>query len=385
MSKSVHAQARKLFAVVALVCLSVFRSFAESNPPGPVGYIPDQLPMVLTQSLLGRQGADQVNQIWGFIGRDYRGKIMTGLGLSFLAFQAFDQETRWPTSDCLPNGFKPQDWLDIAKDPGLGIRRLNRDGVTGRGVSIAVIDKPIRFTHVEFKGRITYTEVFGNSGSHLPNHFHGLACASILGGQSCGVAPEVQLCYFAVPDNGSNFLNYSIAVDRLLEINQRLPKAQKIRLLSISDGRIGPYEKEWNKAKSKLKAAGVELLFPSNETLSGFAFGGCPPFLDRQAPDSYDFSPLVKQNALRNDSIIIPADYRTTASNAGDSIYVYWGQGGWSWAIPYIAGLSALAWQVNPSIRFTQIEKLLRQTATVRPDGSKVLMPAAFIDSVRNR
>jgi hypothetical protein len=43
-------------------------------------------------------------------------------------------------------------------------------------------------------------------------------------------------------------------------------------------------------------------------------------------------------------------DSRGTASPTGYDDYVFYRQGGWSWSIPYIAGLYALACQVKPDI-----------------------------------
>jgi serine protease AprX len=365
--------------LVALMCIGSIQAFADDNPPGPWGFLPDQLPTNVTQQVLADKATDHVNQIWGFIGRDYTGKALAELPLPFLSLQAFDQQTRWPAADRLPIGFDPESWLEIGRDPGLQVRELNLEGQTGEGVTLAVIDKPMLHTHAEFQGRITYIEVSDSDGRR---HFHGIACASILAGKTCGVAPEASLYYFAVPDDGQNFLNYSAAVERLVRINQDLPSDGKIRLVSISDGMIGPYQKEWDIARNELKAAGVELIYPSNDVLSGFAWGGCPPFLDRQSPLSYDFAPFWKQKQLPEDAIIIPAGYRTTATNAGSDVYVYWGDGGYSWAMPYVAGLAALAWQVRPLLTYPQIEDLLRETAYERPDGSRVIQPAAFMDAV---
>jgi subtilisin family serine protease len=351
----------------------------DDNPPGPCGFLPDQLPANVTQQVLVDIATDHVNQIWGFIGRDYAGKAFAELSLPFLSLQAFDQQTRWPTADRLPIGFDPEGWLDIGRDPGLQVRELNLQNLTGTGVALAVIDKPILSTHTELQGRITYIDVFGSDDR---THFHGIACASILAGKTCGVAPEASLYYFAVPDNGQNFLNYSVAVERLVKINRDLPGDKKIRLVSISDGMIGPYQKEWDFAKNELKAADIELIYSCNDILAGFAWGGCPPFLDRQNLLSYDFSPFWKQRQLPKDAIIIPAGYRTTASNAGSDVYVYWGNGDKSWAIPYVAGLAALAWQARPLLTYQQIENLLRETAFERPDRSRVIQPVAFMDAV---
>jgi hypothetical protein len=39
-----------------------------------------------------------------------------------------------------------------------------------------------------------------------------------------------------------------------------------------------------------------------------------------------------------------------TASPTGNDDYVFYSEGGWSWAVPYVAGLYALACQVKPDI-----------------------------------
>jgi hypothetical protein len=299
-----------------------------------------------------------------------------------LASESFDQETKWPKHH-LPYGFDPVVWLNTAKNPGLGVHQLTMKGITGKGISIALIDKPIRSSHSEFTGRISYIEVFNNPGSHEPRHFHGIACASILAGKTIGVAPGVHLYYFAVPDNGENFLNYSKAIEQLLIINRNLKPEDKIRLVSISDGAIGPYTKEWEVAKAKLKAEGIDYLYAGPDVLSGFLWGGCPPFHDRELPEYYEISSYLKSKGVTK-GLIVPADYRTTASNYGDEAYVYWGTSGVSWAIPYLAGLSALAWQINPRIRYTEIRDLLIITAETKPNGVMVLSPIKFIDSDKN-
>jgi hypothetical protein len=43
-------------------------------------------------------------------------------------------------------------------------------------------------------------------------------------------------------------------------------------------------------------------------------------------------------------------DSRCTASPTGTEDYAFYREGGWSWCIPYIAGLYALACQVRPEI-----------------------------------
>lgn len=343
------------------------------------GYHPDRLPRDLTEGRLSRMSLRPLARIWGFIGHDYSDKSFLNLSLPFLAMQAFDEQTKWPGSDSLPEGFVPEVWLETGKNPGLGVRRLTEKGITGKGVSVAVIDKPLRFSHSEFETRMTYHEVFGNDQEGLGYHFHGLACASILAGSSTGVAPEAHVYYFAVPDNGKNFMNYSLAVDQLVAVNRTLEKTDKIRIVSISDGEPGQYLGQWENAMRKLEAEGIEVVYSDPHILSSVTWGGCPPYLDRENPSNYGVNPDM--GPMEN-VIIIPGDYRTTASNTGDTQYVYWGEGGMSWAIPYMAGLSALAWQVNPELSYSQIEELFREAAFVKPDGVRVIMPQAFMEKV---
>jgi subtilisin family serine protease len=371
---------RLLAAAAALVLGAAGPAGAQANPPGPWGYLPESLPARITEEAL-RSRASSTDEIWGFIGRDFSKKDLSSLSAPFMALQAFDQETRWPGKEGLPASFDPKAWLEAARHPGLGVSRLHESGVTGAGVSIALIDKPIRASHSELAGRIAYTEVFGDDPRPQPLHFHGLACASILAGRSCGVAPGARLYYFAVPDNGRNFLNYSKAVDALVALNAALPAAERIRLVSISDGNVGSYGKEWSAALGKLREAGVAVVYSAPGVLSGFAWGGCPPFLDRDDPSNYARSPYFEKP--QKGKIIIPADYRSTASNAGDGTYVYWGRGGYSWAMPYAAGLAALAWQLRPGLEYPEIEGMLRKTAAAKADGEKVVMPEAFIAEVR--
>jgi subtilisin family serine protease len=79
----------------------------------------------------------------------------------------------------------PRVRLERAKDPGLGVRDLHAQGVTGAGVSVAIIDGQLRRDHVEYADRlVAYEELDDFSG--LPFDMHGPAMASLLVGRSVG-------------------------------------------------------------------------------------------------------------------------------------------------------------------------------------------------------
>ncbi|MCU0914560.1 MAG: hypothetical protein MUC88_08365 [Planctomycetes bacterium] len=80
----------------------------------------------------------------------------------------------------------------------------------------------------------------------------------------------------------------------------------------------------------------------------------------------------------------VPAGNRTTASQEGRDVYTYWVEGGMSWTVPYLAGLAALAFQVDPEIPPAQIVELWKATVTKTAAGP-VVNPAGFIEAVRSR
>lgn len=131
----------------------------------------------------------------------------------------------------------------------------------------------------------------------------------------------------------------------------------------------------------RAEAAGIAVLWSNCDELKQFFWGGCPPDQDRDDPDNYRHTGAIE--ALPSGAVIIPGDYRTTAGNAGDDVYVYWGEGGFSWAIPYVAGLAALARQLSPGLSLPEITRLIAETAAVKADGTRVPDPAAFIGVIR--
>lgn len=53
----------------------------------------------------------------------------------------FNQRTLWPKAARLPPAFDSGALLTNAMNPGLGIRELHRQGITGRGVRVAILDQ----------------------------------------------------------------------------------------------------------------------------------------------------------------------------------------------------------------------------------------------------
>ncbi|MCJ7586755.1 MAG: hypothetical protein MUQ00_02485 [Candidatus Aminicenantes bacterium] len=63
----------------------------------------------------------------------------------------------------------------------------------------------------------------------------------------------------------------------------------------------------------------------------------------------------------------------------GDCSYQYTGHGGLSWTVPYLAGVLALGWQVNPSLTRTEILSRAYSSAYLKNGRAMIINPEAFI------
>jgi hypothetical protein len=292
----------------------------------------------------------------------------------------FDSRTIWPAEDRLPAGFDPTRLLEEGKNPGLGVRKLHTTGIDGKGVGIAIMDQPLLKDHEEYKDRIvTYTEVdTGGAGPQM----HGPSVASIAVGKRCGVAPGASLYYFAVPSwKWLGNEPWAEQLERIIEMNQTLTTTPKIRVVSVSLGAFSqrPNLACWTEAVRKAEGNGILVLtcdphFLQLATLKRLE--NCPD------PGAEDF--VRGRFGYPFGGLCVPAANRTLASFRGPNFYTYDRTGGLSWTVPYVAGVAALAWQVEPSIKPSEMVELLKRTAVKTVSGT-VINPAAVIEAVKGQ
>lgn len=278
-----------------------------------------------------------------------------------LLFASFDDGTRWPPGFLLPEKFDPGQIMGLGKNPGLSVRELHRQGVTGRGVGIAVIDQALFVDHQEYVHQLRlYEETDDITGGWLHADMHGAAVASIAVGKTVGVAPEADLYYIATSrgGDGKDFSALAKCVRRVLAVNAELPRQRRIRVIAMAIGwdRGSKGYDEIAAATREAKAKGLLVVCSSIEEVHGFRFHGLgrPPLADPDRSSSYEpgtwWSHGLHPNRWSSDRLLIPMDSRTTASPHSPTQYAFYRQGGWSWSIPYIAGLYALAAHVDPEI-----------------------------------
>lgn len=342
---------------------------------------------------------------------DLRGADLSALDLrdasADLVYADFDTQTIWPAAEHLPAGYDPAQILELGKSPGLGIHTLHAQGITGRGVGIAIIDQPLLTQHREYADRLQWYEEIPSSFESSAQ-MHGPAVASLAVGQTVGVAPEADLYYIGGAGSSLQSIvlyshDYSQAIQRILQINEQLPTGRKIRVISISSGWVpslaGYHDvvmavREAEAAGMLVVSVGTGSGLPSNIELFGL---GRPPMAAPDTFESYEpgtfWAAGFYARGIQLESLLVPMDSRTVAGTASPNDYVFGRVGGGSWTPPYIAGLYALAVQTDSTItpsRFWSTAIRTGRTVQVEHDGRRyslgtIIDPTALISELRTR
>lgn len=348
---------------------------------------------------------------------DLRGYDLTALDISNriedLMYADFDSKTKW--SKKLPKSFNPEAIMELGKNPGLNLKELHKAGITGKGVGIAIIDQALLVEHEEYKDNLKmYEEIHWPAQQSSSAQMHGPAVASIAVGKTIGVAPEAELYYIAeqhgeFKDNNFDwdFTWLAQSIDRVLEVNKTLPNVSKIRVISISVGwdKSQKGYDEVTAAVNRAKESGIFVVSSSLVDTFGYFFNGLgreslsdpdeaasykPGMFWENSAYSGEIDKILKQNKIE-DILLIPMDSRTTASPTGYKDYVFYKQGGWSWSIPYVAGLYTLACQVDTNVTPKEFWETALNTGdalTIKKDNKdyyigKIVNPNRLIEELK--
>jgi RNA polymerase sigma factor (sigma-70 family) len=314
----------------------------------------------------------------------------------------FGSATQWPPDDRMPTGFDPERIMELGRDPGLGIRTLHAQGITGRGVAIGIIDQPMLVDHREYGDRMRlYEELNVEPGT--VSQMHGPAVVSLAAGETVGVAPGADLYCLGIWSgtwqSGEFEFDHSHtarAVRRLLAINEDLPEGSKIRVVALARG-WDPSQAGYAEiaaAAQEVREAGILLVCSSLREVHGFRFQGLgrPPLADPNDFRSYEPGLFwAARFSGNNNALLVPMDSRTTASFTAPDHMAFDRSGGWSWAIPHIAGLYALTCQVDPDItpdRFWELAIETGHTQEIEWRGQTlplgpIVNPVALIEALQ--
>ncbi|WP_406243854.1 hypothetical protein ACF3M2_08830 [Tissierella carlieri] len=300
----------------------------------------------------------------------------------------FDTETLFPDNDRLPDNFVPSEIIEWGKNPGLNIKNIHKKGITGKGVNIAYVDQPLLIDHEEYvKKNIHYEKIYDkHNEASFKTSMHGPAVTSILLGEKLGVAPDVNLYYITHPAWLGDQTTHAEAIYRIIEINKTLPEDEKIKIIGFSDT-LDSSEKNleaFEKAYDDAVYNGI-MIFTASD---GFISAKIQPSKDRDDYRNYELADWVgkdwmKYNYSIDKYILVPSTF-TLAGYKHSKSYGYDYQGGLSWTVPYIVGLSALGLQIDPTLDKQDILDYLIESG-YEYNGLKIINPEGFIDLVTSR
>lgn len=299
----------------------------------------------------------------------------------------FNKYTKWPDQ---VSSHTAEDILEKGKNPGLGVKELHTQGITGEGITVAIIDQNLILDHPEFAGKIVKYFDTGSNRPEFEGSMHAPAVTSLLVGNEIGTAPGAKVYFTVAPSWTGDAKYFADALNWIIEENEKLAAGEKIRVVSVSaapSGEGSPFTKNndaWEKAYERATEAGILVLdCTSTHGLTEVCI------LDLNDPEDvskcipgYPGQPVT----INTDHIYIPNSHRSTAEqySINSFSYQYTGVGGRSWTIPYLAGVLAMGWQLNPDLSNEQIIDLVFQSAYVNKDGAKIIDPKAFIEMVKN-
>lgn len=286
----------------------------------------------------------------------------------------FSEKTVFPIASKLPAGFNSSELLDWGKDPGLNIDILHKYSFDGTGASVAYVDQSLPdLSHEQYKSAdVTYYK----SAKGSANSMHAPAVLSLLAGKDIGTAPNSKIYFFEAASWLADQTEHAQALYDLIEVNNKLSEDSKIKIVGFSDN-VDSSEKNEEAFKQAIKAceeAGI-MVFLCSDPIE-FSMGSFIPLSDKNNPNN-----VISYNTnTKNRTLCVPTSGRTTAATLNCD-YIYWAQGGLSWATPYVLGLVGTALTIDNTLTKSQIVNLLLETAYIT-NKTKVVNPVGFIAKV---
>ncbi len=366
----------------------------------------------------------------GLCGRDISQWDLSDLSLEFFKKLCFDSNTKF--SEEQMQKFNPKELLEKAKKPSQDICRLHSQGITGQGLTLAVIDTNIDREHEIFSNGNIHMKSSNNMGEVEP---HGLTVVSAL----TQIVPDSQIDYY--PYDKTNKNNDNIReelIDKIIEsgvkiismsssfnseeIRKRvLEKCEKAGVTLIDQPAFVKHftfcfrdidengeehfeeafmepetaslpKAKWEEYQSLLGKYGVEDRKALSEKIkldSNIKEEVKPIILKRleNFGELFDCKSYEGEGGVTNISkqkIIQEERERKNVSRAEKPIeihcggrsfaspdgYKYWGSCSNSYTIPQIVGIFALARQISPNLSFEQFSKIANQTSMqIASDG----------------
>ncbi|WP_211465097.1 autotransporter serine protease [Collimonas silvisoli] len=247
-------------------------------------------------------------------------------------------------------------------------------GVTGAGVTVAVVDIDFNVADPEFAGRLSKT-VYASGGAGNP---HGSEVAEALGGTRSGVAPAVSMLGAAVGTGGDNvsfsnpvyqdlynkgarIFNQSNAFGTIAAPAGNGPTFYNIYQPFVAQGSLFIWAAGNDGSAHPSLTAGLPALYPDLQkgwlaVVAVNAAGGAQGYSSSDTTPGVISSYSNRCGEAANWCLAAPGDFVSATANGR----VY----GTSFAAPAVSGAAALVQQVFPWMSADQIRQTILSTAT---------------------
>ena len=244
--------------------------------------------------------------------------------------------------------------------------------ITGKGVTIALIDTGADPNHVALAGKIVAFKDFVNNQSiAYDDNGHGTHCASLIAGsEGIGVAPGAELLVVKVMDrDGACYLSDALkALDWCLENKDRYG----IKVISFSVGGESPSDGSslLDEACNNMVDKGIVMCVaagnsgPSSKSI--VIPGDADKVITVGAVDSkgsiFELSSRgpSSDGTIKPDLVTLGVDVVSALAGSKDGQS---SMSGTSMAVPQVSGASSILLEADPSLKPTDIKRMLLKTA----------------------
>jgi len=336
---------------------------------------------------------------WAFFCADLSKKDLSSVALKKLMRLPFGNYTIWPSKDKLPSGFEPQKvFKEALTFKGCEVEQTHLKGIKGRNTTIAFIDMPFNYNHVELSdANIEYVEL----EKCCYSHFHGLVTSSYLVGKNLGVAPESKLLFYAANGIGQSKNEIENIIENefkaIEDIIARSKNGQKIDIIGQSSSIKHHITFVQDEEKKKTYLDKYEKLIFELEKekifyLSSENFFDMFTYCKKIDPtkNNYDYDNYINAfNFIDNNEKIkpsvIPVGKLSPIDDTQDAYKYENLSGSASWSIPLIVGMFALARQLKPNISFKEFYNIVCNTVKENQNGLPIISAVNFCKEIIQR
>ena len=329
---------------------------------------------------------DSINEI--FL-REYI-NLFNGISIKNVSYEFIQKIKNLPYIKTIFPNYKISATLDtsvplINADDVWKIKDSFNRNITGKGVTIAILDTGVDYTHSDLKFNYIQQGSFdfvNNDTDPMDDYGHGTHCAGIICGngnssnfQYVGVAPDAK--FFAIKilnQNGEGtFDTYLSGMEKAVDPNDDGDTTDHADIISLSFGteEAGRPDDQFCKVVDNIVKMGVIVVAaagnrgPESNTITspGCALQSiCVGSTDKvdvvalsssRGPVEWDENYLVKPD------IVAPGINIISTKNGGGYII----KSGTSMAVPHVAGAAALVLQANPDYTPEKVKQVLKENA----------------------